>query len=297
MHKVLSIILIAALSITPAYAQKKRYLPVNEVEQTLAQGLRTYILSDYKGAMRNFEAVINGTPAGNDASADAAMRSAHCRALFGMGLVWNFLDNPDRKKAAEYYRLAADQGGRTDEAAWALLALARLKHVVGINEEPDFPAIRAAYQNVIDAFPVHPAAEEAIIYQQETYLVSWKKDDAIIAEKALVNYVKNYPDPHHLRLAYTCLGFVYKMLDNPQKRMEVSLAHLKLIEGDVVNPINKDLSPAIWQIADIAEWGLGDFVTARNYYNRLIREYPLDMRVFAAKIALKRMDEMEGKKR
>ena len=296
MHKVLSFAVIAVLAVMPAFAQKKGYLSTNDVEQKLAQGWRTYIFSDYKSAMRNFDAVVKGTPMGNDASADPYMRSAHCKALYGLGLVWNFSDNPDKKKAADLYQQAVDQGGTMDEAAWALLALARLKHVVGVNEEPDFPAIRAAYQKGIDKFPVHPATEEAIIYQQETYLVSWKKDDALIAEKALVNYVKNYPNPNLLRLAYTCLGYAYKMLDNPQKRMDVSMANLKLIEEDKVNPSIKDLTAAIWYIADIAEWGLGDFGTARKYYNRLIKDYPLDMRVFAAKIALKRMSEMDGKR-
>ena len=40
---------------------------------------------------------------------------------------------------------------------------------------------------------------------------------------------------------------------------------------------------------------LGDFDTARKYYRKLIEEYPTDIRMYGAKQALKRMDEVEGK--
>lgn len=44
-----------------------------------------------------------------------------------------------------------------------------------------------------------------------------------------------------------------------------------------------------------AEFDLGDFTLAREFYQKLIKEYPTDQRVFPAKLALKRMDETEAK--
>ncbi|MBI4978734.1 MAG: tetratricopeptide repeat protein [Spirochaetes bacterium] len=292
MKKLLLVVLVSVFPVIMMFAQGKK-VAANEVEKTLAQGWKTYIFSDYKGAMRNFTAVIDSVPA---TTTDDKLMSARLKATYGLGLVYNFNDNPDKKKAAELYETVIKEGGKHDEVAWAMLALGRMKHVVGVNEEPDFTAIRAAYQRLIDAFPVHQATEEAIVYLQETYVVSWQKSDALIAEKNLLKYINGYPNPNFLRAAYVCLDRVYRILEKPKERLAANMALLKIVEEDKVNPSVRDLTGQIWVIGDIAEWGLGDFSLARKYYNRLIKEYPLDMRVFAAKIALQRMSDMERRK-
>ena len=47
----------------------------------------------------------------------------------------------------------------------------------------------------------------------------------------------------------------------------------------------------------MAEFGAGDFGVAREYYRKLIAEYPDEQRVFLAKQELKRMDELEARLR
>jgi len=49
-----------------------------------------------------------------------------------------------------------------------------------------------------------------------------------------------------------------------------------------------------WLIAVYAEFDAGDFKTAREYYRRLIDEYPTDNKVYMAKMALERLDEVEA---
>jgi len=64
-------------------------------------------------------------------------------------------------------------------------------------------------------------------------------------------------------------------------------------EIDPTNPYSDNAWP-YWDIATVAEFEVGDFETARKYYQMLIDGYPTDTRKYPAKQALKRMDKLEA---
>ena len=49
-----------------------------------------------------------------------------------------------------------------------------------------------------------------------------------------------------------------------------------------------------WNIAYAAEFEAGNFAVAREYYRRLMNEYPQDVRIFGVRKALERMDAIEA---
>jgi len=180
-----------------------------------------------------------------------------------------------------------------DLAAWSLLALARLKHIVPVDQDPNAVETRQAYQKCIDRFPDHPAADEAFIYQQSTWVVTAKAEDATKAADALEKFVSQKPNSKFSSPAYHLLSKAYETLRKPDQQLQARIKAMELEEQDPENPEN-ELANAYWNIATIAEFDAGDFATARKYYQRLIDEYPTDIHKYGAKLALQRMDNMEA---
>ena len=86
----------------------------------------------------------------------------------------------------------------------------------------------------------------------------------------------------------------YQTLNMPEERLRAEEQSLETTEVDPTNPFT-EFAWQYWNLATIAEFEVGDFDTARKYYRKLIEEYPTDIRLYGAKQALKRMDEVEAK--
>lgn len=217
-------------------------------------------------------------------------------ALYGLATTWN-LRRPgeDPKKAVELYDQIIREAPEHDLAAWSLLALARMKHLVPVGEEPDYTEVRKAYQEVIRRFPNHLAGKEAFIYLNSVLISSLDPKDAKQAIASLEEYVK-IPSNTFVGPAYSLLAVAYTTLGNSEKRLESEILSLNNTEVDPSNPFT-EFSWQYWNIATIAEFDVGDFDTARTYYKKLIAEYPTDIRVYSAKQALQRMDRLEEKLR
>lgn len=247
-------------------------------------GWAAYRLGDYATALRNFEAAAK--------SPDAS--ETQLQALYGLAAVWNFRrPGEDPAKAAELYTKITTLAPKHDLAAWSFLALARMKHVVPVGEEPDVAEVRKAYQACIDRFPMHLAGEEAFVYQQSTYVAKLSADDAQKAAAALQVFVAQHKSSPFISAAWLLLAEAHTILKQPEKALAARIRSLESEEIDPSSPLDQALT--LWQIATMAEFDAGDFKTARVYYSRLIAEYPNDMKVFAAKAALKRMDAFEAK--
>ena len=252
----------------------------------LAMAWDDYRSGDFRAAIEEFERVRANTKEGSD---DNNM------ALLGLATTWD-LRRPDqnRELAATYYGKLADVAPKSEAAAWGLFALARMKHMPPVGKNPDYPAVRAAYQDVIGRFPGHAAAEEAFLYQQSAWLATLTQKDAQTARDALEKYLRNHAGTKYRSAIYDLLAASCRTLDLPKERLAYSIKSLDSIEIDPTNP-RRDKAGAYWRIASEAEFRAGDFETARKYYNLLIREYPIDQRVFPAKLALERMDGTEAK--
>lgn len=272
--------LVAGLSGRAGAAEDPGFL-VNRAWQDFMGG-------EFDTAARGFEATIRS--AGKDAP-------ERLLALYGLASVWNLRGSgPDPVRAEKLYREVIAAAPKSDAAAWSLLALARMKHLVATGVEPDYPAVRKAYGEVIAAFPGHPAAEEAFIHSQATLVATLAPADATTALAALQTFLKSNPAPKFSSPAWGLVAECHRTLGDPDARLRAELESLRTREIDPTNPWS-DHAAVYWKIATIAEFEAGDFRVARTHYKKLIEEYPTDNRKFGAKQALIRMDEQERRLR
>lgn len=254
----------------------------------IASAWNNYRAGVFDSATREFETALARSPQDSD---------ENLQALYGLAVSWH-LRSPgeDRAKAELLYQQLVQRAPKHDLAAWSLLALARLKHVVPVDQKSDHSAVRKAYQECIDRFPGHVAAEEAFIYQQSTHVITLDVAETELARAALEKFVAEKPKSRFLGSAYQLLSKCYETLRQPRKQLAARIKSAESEEFDPENP-EPERSKTYWDIATIAEFDAGDFDAARKYYKLLIEEYPTDIHKYGAKSALRRMDEMESKLR
>jgi tetratricopeptide (TPR) repeat protein len=253
----------------------------------LAAGWQAFRLADYDQAAYRFSRI---------AEQPGLSPSLEARARHGLASVWDVrqpVPRQDDERAAALYRQVIDLDPASDVAAWSLLALARMHHLVPVDHEPDLDAVRTAYQAVIDQVPGHLAGHEALLYQQSTWIMTLDPADTRVALDRLETFLADYPDSPFASAAYNLIAQGYETLDDPDRQLAARLRELETLEIDSASPASTDLSWRYWQLATTAEFGAGRFDLARTYYQRLIDEYPRDHRKFAARQALMRMDALE----
>ena len=245
-------------------------------------------LAEFSLAVKTFEhgAAVAGTNAVDQA-----------QALYGLATTWALRrpgEDPDR--AVELYRRAIAAAPTSDLAAWSLLALARLQHAAAaVKDEADSAAVRRAYQDVIDRFPMHPAGEEAFLFQQAITLAVPQPATARPVVAAVLDFLKTHPQSPYRLAAWKMVAHGYQILGDSANRLAAMLEILRAAEADVEAPT--DHAGDYWGIATLAEFECGNFAVAREYYRKLIAEYPTDQRIFIAKRELQHMDEVEARLR
>ncbi len=257
-------------------------------QAALDSGWDNYRLSEFDRATMLFEHAIAGSETNSE---------MQLQARYALATVWN-LRRPgeDRAKAEAIYRAILDARPSQDLTAWTSLALARMKHLVPVGEEPNIGAVRRAYQDIMDQFPGHLAAKEAFIYKMSTFVATLEPQQTRYAIACLSRYVSQPGQKAFLQPAWSLMSVGYTTLKMPEQRMAAEIRALQTLEIDPSNPFN-ELGWAYWNIAAIAEFDVGDFSTARYYYRKMLAEYPHDVKVFGAKQELVRMDALEAKLR
>ncbi len=256
----------------------------------LTEGWTRYRYGEFESAIRAFERV----------RAEALPESPrHLQALFGLATTWNLrtpVGDQNKPLARSLYEDITRRAPEDDLAAWSLLALARMEHLVPVGADPDLARVRAAYQIVLDRFPEHLAGHEAFIYLQSTYIQTLEAAPTRRAIAALTAFIDSHPGSGFLSGAHQLLSVGYETLGDPDAQLAAELQTLDTMEFDPGNPKHEN-SGLYWRIATIAEFEAGDFATARRFYRRLIEEYPQDIRVFSSEEALRRMDRVEAELR
>ncbi|MEK7765789.1 MAG: tetratricopeptide repeat protein, partial [bacterium] len=278
-------LLLAVLMLAAACGGPREAVDVKRAASLIAQGWEEYRVGEFQRAEWRFEDAVEAAPE------KSVERS---KALYGLATSLRLRGtDPKPAKAAELYRkvVAADPQG--DLAAWSLLALARMEHVVPVGQEPDYPKVRAAYQEVIGRFPFHLAGEEAFIYQQATFVATLKPEDAAAALKALRGFIAGHARSRFVSPAWALEAECFFTLKRPAERLAAEVKALETTELDPTNPI-MDHANAYWKIASVAEFEAGDFGVARRYYKKLVDEYPTDIRRYGAQQAILRMSRAGG---
>lgn len=264
----------------------RRDVRVETNAQAVTKGWDLYRLGEFDAAARVFQN-----------TADAAPRQDPWRlhALYGLASTWN-LRRPGQNlpRAERIYREIVSAAPESDLAAWSLLALARMRHLVPVGETPDYGAVRQAYAEVIRAFPDHLAGQEAFIYLQASLLAGENDPQAVQSvERELRGFVDAHPASGFLSSAWSLLSVCYERLGRPDEWLHAEEKAMTTREIDAGNP-KQDRSWSFWRIATIAEFEVGDFDLARTYYRLLIETYPRDIRVYPALQALERMAATEA---
>jgi tetratricopeptide (TPR) repeat protein len=251
----------------------------------ISEGWTAYRLSEFQSALLAFESAMQKAERGSD---EWAM------ATYGLATTWD-LRRPgeDPERATELYKeiLAAAPNGPM--APWTDLALARQQHLVPVGQEPDYDAVNAAYQHILEKYPGHLAAKEAFLYLQSIQLAKLEPNSSRVAEKKLLEFIDN-GKPEFVGPAWSLLAVADTTLKEPEKRLQSEEKAFETTEVDPADPY-VEFAWAYWNLATIAEFEVGDFAAARKYYNLLLEKYPTDIRVYGCKQALARMDELEAK--
>lgn len=278
-----AILLLLALAACATGCRREAGPPAPE---RVRAGWDWYSQDEFSLAVREFDAALAAAPPGSQ---------VRLQALYGLATTWALRRPGEDKQRAEcLYRQIVESAPTNDLAAWSLLAIARMKALVDPTGDTVPTNAMLAYQEVQDRFPAHPAAEEAFLFQQSARL---NRPDAAQARSvlaALERFLAAHPQSPNRSFVHRLVSHCCAILGMPEKRLDSEFQSWRSAENDPANP-EEDLSWAYWRIATLAEFETGDFATAREYYRKLIAEYPAEQRVFLAKQELKRMDEVEAR--
>ena len=277
--------LMAALLACGLSACAKKTSQGGDAAALIGEGWTAYRLSEFQNAALAFDAARASADRGSDAWA---------MATYGLATTWD-LRRPgeDPALATELYReiLAAAPG--SPMIPWTELALARQQHLVPVGEEPDYAAVNAAYQHIMEKFPGHLAAKEAFLYLQSIQLAKLDPQSTRAAAEKLQEFATR-EKKEFLSPAWSLLAVAYNTLDQQEQRLHAEKTSFETTEVDPSDPYI-EFAWAYWNLATIAEFEVGDFALARTYYNLLLDKYPTDIRVYGCKQALERMDALEAK--
>ena len=277
--------LLAGLFAFGLAACKRQAGQTGDAATLIGDGWTAYRLSEFQNATLAFEAARTRAARGSD---DWAM------ATYGLATTWD-LRRPgeDPQKAAELYREILAAAPSSPMAPWTELALARQQHLVPVGQEPDYAAVNQAYQHILDKFPGHLAAKEAFLYLQSIQLAKLEPKSTRAAVAKLEDFVAR-EKKEFLSPAWSLLAVGYTTLGDQEKRLLAEKNSFETTEVDPSDPFI-EFAWAYWNLGTIAEFEVGDFALARQYYQLLIDKYPKDIRVYGCKQALSRMDALEAK--
>jgi tetratricopeptide (TPR) repeat protein len=286
---VIIVVLIAtAFGVVFCFVGEKKPASERPIDEIAAAWL-DFRMGEYNQAILKFQKAVDG-------SADNSEQ--RIQALYGLACTQWLKQLPygDKNAATLYFKEIITKSPDSEYAAWSMLALVRMRHIVPSGTTPDYPDVRKGYKEIYDKFSGHTAGHEAFIYMIGTYLAMFTREDAEFAKTRLDEFIIKHPDSPFISSAWGLYAKACETLGKRQEQLDALLKELEKREIDPKNP-KMDNSNAYWAIATVAEFETGDFDTARKYYRRMISEYPQEKRNFTAKKAIERMDLIEEKMR
>ena len=254
-------------------------------DEQIQEGWKRYRFSEFSEALGIFESVEASQPRGSE---------AYLQSLFGQASCWNHRrDGRDTAKAISLYQEVITQAPANPLAAWCALDIVRAKHLAPADQERDYPKLAEGYGEVYKKYPKTPAGEEAFVYQIRLTLSAATGDEARKKIAEIEAFLARHPNTPFRSPLYTLMAEASHRLNEEEKRLDSMIKAIETREVDPRTPFF-ELSTAYWNIAYAAEFEAGNFELAREYYQRLINEFPRESRVFASRKALARMDAIEA---
>jgi tetratricopeptide (TPR) repeat protein len=179
-------------------------------------------------------------------------------------------------------------------AAWAALAIARDEALPVRSDEPvDAAAARAGYTHVMETYPGTAAAEEAFLYRTELLIRSRSPDDARHAISELTDYLRDHPASHETSTLQALLSKACETGQDYPGALRAAIASVDVRQTDPANPRQNNILE-YYRIGLMAQFDVGDFATARRYYQKFLTDYPRDQRAFTVELLLKHLDATEA---
>ena len=254
-------------------------------EEQIREGWNRYRLSEFGEALGIFESVEASQPRASE---------TYLQSLFGQASCWNHRrDGRDTAKAISYYQEVIAQAPANPLAAWCALDIVRAKHLAPADQERDYPKLAEEYGEVYRKYPDSLAGEEAFVYQIRLTLPTASANEARQKLGEIEAFLDRHQNTPFRSPLYTLMAESYHRLNEEEKRLDCMIKAIETREVDPKTPFF-ELSTAYWNIAYAAEFEAGNFAIAREYYQRLINEFPRESRVFASRKALARMDAVEA---
>ena len=249
---------------------------------TLKQGWQQYRLSEFRSAIATFERIRRTQRPGSE---------LYLQALYGEAACWNNRrDGRDSERASTLYRELIHTAPAHPLASWSALDLVKIRHLAPADQEIDYPNLIREYEEVHTRYPGTPAGTEAFLYSNSLSLALADAEGARDISRRVESHLTSHPATPFLSQFHEILaGAAHRTGDENSRLRHLS----KAMETRESLGLADDRATTYWQIAYAAEFDAGNLDLAREYYRRLITEYPQDIRVFGARKAIERMDAVE----
>jgi len=216
-------------------------------------------------------------------------------ALFGEASCWQYRrDGRDTARADQLYSELLASAGEDVLAPWSELARIRIRHFGQIEPPPDYEALAGDYGALYQRHPGHPAGQEALVNRFAIELFDAAKAPNVARKSvpALEAFLKDHPGSPFQSAVRLHLATCYQAMGQPEESLQWRIRAFESRESNVANP-NANESGSYWTIARAARFEAGNFAVARQYFQKLISEYPNDQRIFEARRALSEMEQIE----
>jgi tetratricopeptide (TPR) repeat protein len=282
MKNLLHCVICAALLVMVACEAKQSGVSPDE---QIREGWAQYRLGEFQKAVHIFASMQATQPKESD---------YYLQALYGEASCWNHRrERRDTEKAIAGYRAVIDQAPQHPLAAWCALDIVRTRHLAPADQEINYEQLIRDYTEVYRKYSNTLAGEEAFLYASSLPLPTADVPRARAILAGVETFLTTHPQSVFLSEFYSIIAECYRKMDDQDRRIEYMIKSLNTREVDPSNPM-ADRSTTYWNIAYAAEFEAGNFALAREYYNRLMCEYPQDVRVFGVRRAFERMDAVEA---
>ncbi|MDX2082032.1 MAG: hypothetical protein SFU53_14700 [Terrimicrobiaceae bacterium] len=264
-----------------------------ETSHDLNSAWEQYGYGAYDAALAQFRALAAQTP-----EAD----SRHHQALFGEATVWAWRrPGQDPARAERLYRRIMELAPGSDLAGWSALAMARMAWLVPVGQTPDQARVLELLRSAATTFRGQLPGDEALVTEQVIRVSEFDSAEARAVTAALETFLSERPGSPYRAAACGVLSAAARVLDRPRDRLRWEMAAMAerekmaraIWELDRQGPFVFNDPGALFKIAMIAEFEVGDFAVARDFYTRFLEANPTEKRRFFAEQALERMKSTE----
>ena len=195
-------------------------------------------------------------------------------------------------EARAIYKTLVELDNAGEIGAWSSLALARIEHLnlyaaghAKLPEPAEIEAVRRMYQVTIDSFPQTQAAEESAVYSGAALIEQMSAECATEGIAYLTAWIATHKESVYAPAAFGRLAAAYEILNRRTEQLDALIQSL----GTDDDPLD-DRSAIFYRIAMIADRFAAKPEIAKQYYRKLLENYPTDPRVYACKRNLHRLE-------